>query len=94
MDLDNTWYVCIKFTTLHKKYPMWWPGLKNSPTVTHVCRKRRLKWVPSAWEYINTEILTSRLVVSRGLKIQPRKKIMVTKPQKGGPGPDLGCRAI
>jgi hypothetical protein len=22
---------------------------KNSPTVTHACRKRRLKWVPSAW---------------------------------------------
>jgi hypothetical protein len=30
---------------------VWWPGLKNSPTVTHACRKRRLKWVPSAWGY-------------------------------------------
>jgi hypothetical protein len=27
--------------------PVWWPGLKNSPTVTHACRKRRLKWVSS-----------------------------------------------
>jgi hypothetical protein len=30
-------------------YPVRGPGLKNSPTVTHSCRKRRLKWVPSAW---------------------------------------------
>jgi hypothetical protein len=21
--------------------PVWWPELKNSPTVTHACRKRR-----------------------------------------------------
>jgi hypothetical protein len=50
--------------------PMWWPGLKNSPTVTHACRKRRLKWVPSAWGYswailplgvINVEACSSRL---------------------------------
>jgi hypothetical protein len=26
-------------------------GFKNSPTVTNACRKRRLKWVPSAWRY-------------------------------------------
>jgi hypothetical protein len=25
--------------------PVWWPGNKNSPTVTHACRKRGLKWV-------------------------------------------------
>jgi hypothetical protein len=31
--------------------PVWWPGLKNSPTVTRACRKRRLKWVPSIWGY-------------------------------------------
>jgi hypothetical protein len=24
---------------------------KNSPTVAHACRKRRLKWVLSAWGY-------------------------------------------
>jgi hypothetical protein len=30
---------------------MWWLGLKNSPTVTHACHKRQLKWVPSAWGY-------------------------------------------
>jgi hypothetical protein len=31
-------------------FPVWWPGNKNSPTVTHSCRKRRLKWVaPCLW---------------------------------------------
>jgi hypothetical protein len=48
--------------------------LKNSPTVTHACRKRQLKWVPSAWGYswailspgvINTEAWSSRLGVGR-----------------------------
>jgi hypothetical protein len=54
--------------------PLWWPGLKYSLTVTHACRKRRLKWVPSAWGYswatlspgvINTEAWSSRLGVGR-----------------------------
>jgi hypothetical protein len=54
--------------------PVWWPGLKNSPTVTHACRKRRLKWVPGTWGYswvtlslgvINTEAWSSRLGVGR-----------------------------
>jgi hypothetical protein len=54
--------------------PVWWAGLKNGPTVTHAYRKRRLKWVPSAWEYswatlspgvINTEAWSSRLGVGR-----------------------------
>jgi hypothetical protein len=31
--------------------PVWWPAVKNSPNVAHVCRKRRLKWAPSAWGY-------------------------------------------
>jgi hypothetical protein len=31
--------------------PVWWPGVKNSSNVTHACRKRRLKWAPSAWGY-------------------------------------------
>jgi hypothetical protein len=52
----------------------WWPGLNNSPTVTHARRKRRLKWLPSAWGYswatlspgvINTEVWSSRLGVGR-----------------------------
>jgi hypothetical protein len=42
--LMNTWR-----DECESPYPVWWPGLKNSPTVTHACRKRRLKWVPSAW---------------------------------------------
>jgi hypothetical protein len=58
-------------------YPVWWPGLKNSPTVSHACRKRRLKWVPSAWGYswatlspgvINMEAWSSRLGVGRWTK--------------------------
>jgi hypothetical protein len=53
-------------------HPVWWPGLKNSATVTHACHKRRLKWIPSAWGYswatlapgvINTEAWSSRLGV-------------------------------
>jgi hypothetical protein len=54
-------------------------GRKNSPTVTHACRKRRLKWVPGAWGYnwatlslgdINTETKggSSPLVVKVGGK--------------------------
>jgi hypothetical protein len=51
------------------------PGNKNSPTVTHACRKRRLKWVPGARGYnwatlplgdINTEAWSSRMGVGHG----------------------------
>jgi hypothetical protein len=54
---------------------VWWPGNKNSPTVTHTCRKRRLKWVPGAWGCnwatlplgdINTEAWSSGMGVGRG----------------------------
>jgi hypothetical protein len=54
---------------------VWWPEDKNSPNVAHACRKRRLKWVPSAWGYswvtlspwvTNTEAWPSRLGVGRG----------------------------
>jgi hypothetical protein len=47
-------------------------GEKNSPTVAHACRKRRLKWVLGAWGYnwathspgdINIETWSSRLGV-------------------------------
>jgi hypothetical protein len=56
------------------KTSVWWPGLKNSPTVTHACRNKRLKWLPSAWGYswatlsqgiINTEARSSRFGVGR-----------------------------
>jgi hypothetical protein len=87
------------------RVPVSWPALQNSPTVniTHACRKRRLKWVPSAWGYswatlspgvINTEAWSSRLGVGAGLKIQHCKKVIVTKPQNGRSGSVLGCRAI
>jgi hypothetical protein len=47
-------------------------GEKNSLTVAHACRKRRLKWVLGVWEYncatqspgdINMETRSSRLGV-------------------------------
>jgi hypothetical protein len=55
--------------------PVWWTGNKNSPTVTHACRKRRLKWVAGAWGCnwatvplgdINTEAWSFRVGVGRG----------------------------
>jgi hypothetical protein len=47
--------------------PVWWPGNKNSPTVTHACRKRRLKWVATlSVEDINTEVWSSGMGVGRG----------------------------
>jgi hypothetical protein len=30
---------------------VWWPAVKNNPNVANACRKRRLKWAPSAWGY-------------------------------------------
>jgi hypothetical protein len=48
--------------------PVWWPGLKNSPTVNHACRKIRLKWVPSAWgcwATLSPGVWSSRLGVGR-----------------------------
>jgi hypothetical protein len=60
-------------------------GETNSPTVAHACRKRRLKWVRSAWGYnwatqsagdINMETWSSRLGVGRGEKSTVRKPEM------------------
>jgi hypothetical protein len=71
----NSPQCCYCFRIYYHQYiPVWWPGLKNSPTVTHSCRKRRLKWVPSVWGYswatlspgvIHTETWSSRLGVGR-----------------------------
>jgi hypothetical protein len=51
----NSFVYLITLSQLNWLYnignPVWWPGLKNSPTVTHACFKRRLKLVPSAWGY-------------------------------------------
>jgi hypothetical protein len=76
---------------------LWWPGLKNSPTVTHACRKRSIKWVPSAWGYswatlspgvINTEVWSSRLGVGGWTNNPaPRKGYMLRNPIRGGQGP-------
>jgi hypothetical protein len=52
-----------------KPSPVWWPGNKNSPTVTHACRKRRLKWVATLPPGdINTEAWSSEMGVGRGAK--------------------------
>jgi hypothetical protein len=73
---ENPWIqCCATMSPSNNLYSrVWWPGLKNSPTVTHSCRKRRLKWVPSPWSYswatlspgiINKEAWSSRLGVGR-----------------------------
>jgi hypothetical protein len=73
---------------------MWYPGLNNSPAVSHACRKRRLKWVPSTfgynWVTLSPGIITCPPVwgLGAGLTIQPRKKVIVKKPQRGGQGPN------
>jgi hypothetical protein len=47
--------------------PVWWPGNKNSPNVTHACRKRRLKWVATLpLGDTNTEAWSSGMGVGRG----------------------------
>jgi hypothetical protein len=65
---------CVLLARIYIYNPVWCLGLKNSPTVTHACHKRQLKWVPSAWGYswatlspgvINTEAWSSRLGVGR-----------------------------
>jgi hypothetical protein len=48
-------------------FPVWWPGNKNSPTVSHACRKRRLKWVAILpLGDINTEAWSFGMGVGRG----------------------------
>jgi hypothetical protein len=63
---------------------------KNSPTVAHACRKRRLKWVLGTCGYnwatqspgdINMETWPSRLGVGRGTTTPSRKKSTVRKPK-------------
>jgi hypothetical protein len=83
-------------------------GEKNSPTVAHACRKRRLKWVLGAWEYnwatqspgdINME---TRLGVGRRADDPTPEKTTVIKPllEMAGRSPltrrrsALDCRAI
>jgi hypothetical protein len=39
------WNTEIDIRLMVLVFPVWWPVNKNSPTVTHACRKRRLKWV-------------------------------------------------
>jgi hypothetical protein len=57
-------------------------GEKNSPTVAHACRKRRLKWIFGTWGYnwatqspgdINMETWSFSLGVGRGDDPTPEK---------------------
>jgi hypothetical protein len=54
-----------------------WPEDKNSPNVAHACRKRRLKWAPSAWGIAGS--WSSRLGLGVGFTAPPRKNPVVTK---------------
>jgi hypothetical protein len=63
---------------------------KNSSTVTHACRKRRLQWVLGAWVYnwvtqspgdISKETWSSTLGVGRGANDPPPEKSTVRKPK-------------
>jgi hypothetical protein len=55
------------FLTSNVYFPVWWPGNKNIPTVTHACRKRRLKWVTTLpLGDINKEAWYSGMGVERG----------------------------
>jgi hypothetical protein len=92
-----------QLSSLYFTLPVWWPVLKNSPTVIHACRKRQLKWVPSAWGIAGPPCLRESWMLrpgplgwglGAGLTIQPCRKVIVMKPQNGRPGPDLGCRVI
>jgi hypothetical protein len=66
-------------------------GEKNSPTVAHACRKRRLKWTLGAWGYnwatqtpgdVNMETWSSKLGVGRGADDPtPEKVNSFTKPK-------------
>jgi hypothetical protein len=62
----------LYYSIISDKVPRVLTGEKNSSTVAHACRKRRLKWVLGAWGYnwvtqspgdINMETLSSRLGV-------------------------------
>jgi hypothetical protein len=65
-------------------------GEKNSPTVAHACRKRRLNWVPGAWRYnwatqspgdINMKTWSSRLGVGRGADDPTPEKVNSSEPK-------------
>jgi hypothetical protein len=81
--------------------PVWWQGNKNSPTVTHACRKRRLKWVATLpLGNINTEVWSSGMGVGRGANNPTLKEENCWEASKKfsrilwrRPRPKLGCGA-
>jgi hypothetical protein len=77
-----TFISCISYV------PVWWPGNENSPTVTHACCNRRLKWVATLpLGDINTEDWASGMGVgSGGYQPCPVKKKIVEKPPQNSAG--------
>jgi hypothetical protein len=72
---EIAFFTSLIFIRVKVKYHCVVTGEKNSPTVAHACRKRRLKWVLGTWGYnvvtqspgdINMETWSSRLGVGRG----------------------------
>jgi hypothetical protein len=84
-------------------YPVWWPGLKNSPTVTHASLNRRLKWVHSAWGYSWADLSPGGhkcggLVLQVGSwaldqQSSPVKRLLLRKPNRGSQGPILAVQS-
>jgi hypothetical protein len=67
LPLRSKRFPLVFFHCTGNRFPVLWPGNKNSPTVTHACRKRRLKWVATLpLGYINTEAWSSGMGVGRG----------------------------
>jgi hypothetical protein len=65
---------------------VWWPGNKNSPTVTHACRKRWLKWVATLpLGDVNTEAWSSGMGVGRGAN-NPTCIKKIEKPPRNSAG--------
>jgi hypothetical protein len=64
--LSYVTFYLINLTKLDE-IPVWWPGNKNGPTVTHAYRKRRLKWVATLpLGNINTEAWSPGMGVGCG----------------------------
>jgi hypothetical protein len=71
-------------------------GEKNSPIVAHACRKRRLKWVLSAWgnNWATQFPDPPGWGLGMGLTTPPRKKSTVRKPKMWPRNSQIDCIEI
>jgi hypothetical protein len=75
--------ILLEFCIPKKLVPVWWLGNRNSPTVTHACRKRRLKWVATLpLGDINTETWSSGMGLGVGLQPYPVKRKLLRSLQE------------